>query len=113
MEYRIVRPDGHTRWVHDRGAKIYDASGKLYRASGIVRDITAQKQAQQDLRDSEARYRLLGRSFDRPDQPAWAGRTSGCIFRRPLAQFSAIRPRSLSVSIRSSSFTATTEAGAS
>jgi two-component system sensor kinase FixL len=59
LEYRIVRPDGHTRWVHDRGAKIYDASGKLYRASGIVRDITAQKQAQQDLRDSEARYRLL------------------------------------------------------
>ncbi len=59
MEYRIVRPDGHTRWVHDRGAKIYDARGKLYRASGIVRDITAQKQAQQDLRDSEARYRLL------------------------------------------------------
>jgi two-component system sensor kinase FixL len=59
MEYRIVRPDGHTRWVHDRGAKIFDASGRLYRASGIVRDVTAQKQAQQDLLESEARYRLL------------------------------------------------------
>ena len=59
VEYRIVRPDGTTRWVHDLGAKIFDERGKLIRASGVVRDITYQKTADQELRDSEARYRLL------------------------------------------------------
>ncbi len=59
MEYRIVRPSGETRWVHDLGAKIFAEQGKLIRASGVVRDITAEKAAGQELRDSEARYRLL------------------------------------------------------
>ena len=59
VEYRIVRPDGSTRWVHDHGARIYDEQGKFYRASGIVRDITERKLAEQAVRDSEARYRLL------------------------------------------------------
>jgi len=59
MEYRIVRPDGAIRWVHDHGAKICDEHGRAFRASGIVRDITAQKTAEQEVRESEARYRLL------------------------------------------------------
>jgi PAS domain S-box-containing protein len=59
VEYRIVRPDGVVRWVHDRGAKICDPGGRFYRASGIVRDITEQKAAEQALRESEARSRLL------------------------------------------------------
>lgn len=59
VEYRIVRPDGATRWVHDLGAKIHDERGKLIRASGVVRDITAEKAAGEELRESEARYKLL------------------------------------------------------
>ncbi|MCI0356879.1 MAG: PAS domain S-box protein, partial [Planctomycetaceae bacterium] len=59
VEYRIDRPDGATRWVHDHGAKILDDEGRVFRASGIVRDITAHKSAEQALRESEGRYRLL------------------------------------------------------
>jgi len=59
VEYRIVRSDGSTRWVHDHGSKILDERGKPYRVSGIVRDITGRKLAEEALRDSEARYRLL------------------------------------------------------
>jgi PAS domain S-box-containing protein len=59
VEYRIVRNDGSTRWVHDHGAKILDENGRLYRLSGIVRDITERKLAEEAVRDSEARYRLL------------------------------------------------------
>jgi two-component system sensor kinase FixL len=59
VEYRILRPDGQLRWVHDLGAKIHNAAGKLYRVSGIVRDITDQKRAEVILRESEERYRVL------------------------------------------------------
>jgi len=46
--YRIVRGDGETRWIHDRGTPIRDAAGKMARIDGIARDITGQKQ--QELR---------------------------------------------------------------
>ena len=59
VEYRIRRPDGQLRWVHDHGAKIFDGRGEVYRVSGIVRDVTEQKRAEVILRDSEERYRLL------------------------------------------------------
>ena len=59
VEYRIRRPDGQLRWVHDHGAKIFSGRGELYRVSGIVRDVTEQKRAEVILRESEERYRLL------------------------------------------------------
>lgn len=59
VEYRIRRPDGQLRWIHDHGAKIFNASGEVNRISGIVRDVTDQKRAEVILRESEERYRLL------------------------------------------------------
>jgi PAS domain S-box-containing protein len=49
MEYRIVRPDGGVRWVHDRIFPIYDDQGKLYRIAGIAEDITERKKAEESL----------------------------------------------------------------
>ncbi len=40
MEFRIVRPDGGTRWIHSRGTLIRSEQGRPYRASGIAEDIT-------------------------------------------------------------------------
>ncbi len=48
-EYRILRPDQEIRWINNQGHCIYDRDGKLLRIDGIVRDITAQKKAQQQL----------------------------------------------------------------
>src|SRR5579883_1407827 len=42
-EYRIIRPDGSVRWIHDRGFPIQDASGTPYRVVGIATDITDKK----------------------------------------------------------------------
>lgn len=39
-EYRIVRPDGETRWLHDRRIIIHDASGRGVRVGGVISDIT-------------------------------------------------------------------------
>lgn len=57
--YRIVRPDGAIRWIHDRSYAIHDAEGGVERVVGIARDITKQKAAEDALRDSEARFRML------------------------------------------------------
>jgi PAS domain S-box-containing protein len=48
-EYRIVRPDGSTRWIWDRAFPVRDASGCVYRITGIAEDITDRKQAEQAL----------------------------------------------------------------
>ncbi|MEO8634418.1 MAG: PAS domain S-box protein [Gemmatimonadales bacterium] len=44
IEYRIQRPDGEIRWVRARGFQARDETGKLARLTGIVTDITEQKQ---------------------------------------------------------------------
>ena len=48
--YRIVRPDGSVRWIHDRGFPVRDAAGKVYRIAGVGEDITEQRQADESLR---------------------------------------------------------------
>ena len=48
-EYRIIRPDGQTRWIRARSFPIYDQRGNVYRFAGIAEDITLRKQTQQQL----------------------------------------------------------------
>ncbi len=42
--HRILRPDGSTRWVRDRGYPIRDAAGQVFRIVGTAEDITSQKE---------------------------------------------------------------------
>lgn len=63
LEYRIVRPDGEIRWLHDNTAIVYDDDGKAVRAGGISTDITENKLSQQALRESEAIYHSLVESL--------------------------------------------------
>lgn len=60
-EYRIVRPsDGKVRWIHARADIERDARGKALRLVGAHVDTTAQKEAQEALRESEERLRQFG-----------------------------------------------------
>src|SRR5262245_37569825 len=58
-EFRITRPDGEVRWVHDRVFPIRDEDGEIYRLAGIVEDITGRKMIEEALRESEERYRSV------------------------------------------------------
>jgi PAS domain S-box-containing protein len=57
MEYRVVRPNGEVRIVHSRADVIRDESGRPRRRFGTVQDVTERKRAEEDLRESERRYR--------------------------------------------------------
>ena len=61
--YRIVRPDGSVRSLHCRHFPVRDPGGKMYRALGIVRDITAEGGMEERLRQAykmEALARMAG-----------------------------------------------------
>ncbi|MBD2386077.1 PAS domain S-box protein [Cylindrospermum sp. FACHB-282] len=58
LEYRILRPDGSVRWIWDRGFAMRNEQGKVYSYGGIAEDITERKQAEESLRESEARLNL-------------------------------------------------------
>jgi len=58
-EYLIIRPDGTTRWIWDRGYPIRDESGRVVRVAGIAEDITERKQVEQAFREGEERFRTL------------------------------------------------------
>jgi PAS domain S-box-containing protein len=59
MEYRVLLPDGTLRWIGARGRCMNVGDGKGTRLFGVAMDVTAQKQAQDALRESEARFRAM------------------------------------------------------
>lgn len=53
LEYQITRPDGATRWIHDRGFQVLDSEGKVVRFTGIAADVTEHKQLEAQLFQSQ------------------------------------------------------------
>lgn len=58
-EYRIIRADGKTRWVVERGVGVRDADGRLIAVEGFIQDMTERIAANQALREAVRRYRSL------------------------------------------------------
>ena len=56
-ELRILRPDGATGWVRVQAEVIRREDGTPETLVGTHQDITAQRQAEEALRQSEARFR--------------------------------------------------------
>jgi two-component system, LuxR family, sensor kinase FixL len=59
MEYRVLLPDGTLRWIGARGHYMNGTDNGHPRLVGVSMDVTAQKQAQDALRESDARFRAL------------------------------------------------------
>ncbi|RPI36826.1 MAG: EAL domain-containing protein [Nitrospiraceae bacterium] len=60
IEHRIVRRhSGEIRHVHEKCEHVRDATGRVIRSFGMVQDITERIRAEEALRESEEKYRML------------------------------------------------------
>ena len=58
LEGQIIRKDGSLAWVEVSASNI-EQNGRVVGRLGVVRDVTDRKRADEALRESERRYRLL------------------------------------------------------
>ncbi len=58
-EYRLRAADGRWVWVHDEAVRVLDEDGHPMFWQGVLVDITRTKKAESQLREAEARYRVL------------------------------------------------------
>jgi two-component system, sensor histidine kinase and response regulator len=80
-EYRVLHRDGHTVWVRNESVVVEDEVTGSRFWQGFMLDITEAKKAEEALRKSEERYRLVARATDETiwdsdilaDEQTWNG----------------------------------------
>jgi PAS domain S-box-containing protein len=75
-EYRVQHKDGRWIWILDRGIARRDASGQVIRMAGSETDITERKRAEEALRESEERFRIMA---DSSPVPIWVSDADGGV----------------------------------
>ncbi|MFW5776221.1 MAG: diguanylate cyclase [Spirochaetota bacterium] len=65
IEYRIIRKDGRTRWVHSYDRQFTSVDGSMQLIQGLIMDVTNRRRQEEDLRRANERIqeqnRLLAR----------------------------------------------------
>ena len=77
IEKRYLRPGGEIVWVHKSLNAVRDERGKPRYFLNVVQDVTARKQAEEALRESEQQFRTLADSIP---QLAWMADSGGSVF---------------------------------
>ncbi len=79
-EYRVRARSGEWRWIYMRSKSVAaDANGRPSRIIGTVQDITARREAEQALRESQAEARKLSLVASKTDNPVLIGSPDGRI----------------------------------
>jgi PAS domain S-box-containing protein len=73
LEYRVIGADGSVRWLLERGQAVRDEDGAALWLDGVFFDITERIESEEELRQSEERFRLyfdhapIGMALTAPD----------------------------------------------
>src|SRR5208282_609508 len=79
LVFRIVVPDGATKYIHKIGHPVYDAAGNIVEFVGTDMDITERKRAETEVRESERRYREVEMELAHANRVATMGQLSASI----------------------------------
>lgn len=74
IEYRLADVSQGERWVHGRGEVIRDEDGRAIRMIGLNFDVTNRRRSEEQVRESEARFRNLA---DSAPALMWVSRPGG------------------------------------
>lgn len=58
-EFRVIRPDGATRWVRERVFPVCGQAGRVYRIAGVAEDITERKAQEEKITRLTRIYAVL------------------------------------------------------
>ncbi|MFI4881372.1 MAG: PAS domain S-box protein, partial [Phycisphaerales bacterium JB064] len=59
LEHRVLRVDGSIGWMHSKAVPVKDEDGRVLEWFGAATDITPRKEAEEALKRSEAKMRLM------------------------------------------------------
>lgn len=63
VEYRLNHPDGSTKWLHAKAFPIKDENGEVVRMAGITHDVTARREMENSLSNSEQVLREMAENI--------------------------------------------------
>jgi PAS domain S-box-containing protein len=64
VEHRIIRADGEERFIVVRGEAVFDQEGSFVKIRGANQDITERKLAEEEIRESRAKYQAIVDNFE-------------------------------------------------
>jgi PAS domain S-box-containing protein len=93
-ESRIVWADGSVHWIEAKGKVFYDDARKPAKIIGTIRDITNEKNRQQELFENEQRFRLLADSMP---QHIWTADSGGNLnyYNKSVFDYSGLTPEEI------------------
>ncbi len=59
LEFRLLRPDGTIRWIHEKAKSFVGGTGRPQYVTGACADVTGRRDAAEALRQSEERLRAM------------------------------------------------------
>jgi len=86
LDLEVIRPDGTKRWVSTHGQVVRNSRGEVIAVHGTTQDITDRLRAEESLRESEERFRLVANTA--PVLIWMSGSDKLCdYFNRPWLEF--------------------------